>query len=567
MRIRRICCMCLFSLLAVGVAAGQESKTKAPVSENIHERTPPSASQTPESLPDLRRVQLRMLRESTLLRVVAGIKDMNEPALRISTRNQILLRLGSEQKAGEEDRVLMTQLASDALTDFSEHEEDIPPPMADYLFNDLGAWIQKHQPKLAERLREVEKNRKSGQESDRIRALLQTKGGDALAAQHIRQLLTEGQEVDGIFFYLDALRRGNSKEFVPLLSQIVEIAEHGPQVSFETLFWVSDIYLRPDVSVALKRRFLAMVISRTQPANFAVEPVPQRAYELLNQVLPFVRELDPESYDQAAAQSLNLRASFNERQLADEARNKRISESPDPFADLLSEAEDAPSKSERNELLAGAAQLALERKRFALCLEIVAKLDRDVAGSPPDFWRNWADQFLKGFVKAALADKDSEQAEKGAGRIVSPLAHVEGLTLLMRFHTKANDQNAVRRILDEAIKIAEDASDRLERAKAFLLLAVTSDEPAQARMLEGAVKALDSLAPPDKSASNKKLYQQYLRSLDNAGYQLIRGFEGLAKKDETSALALCENLRWRDMRTYALIGTLQGLDESLAATK
>jgi len=106
-----------------------------------------------------------------------------------------------------------------------------------------------------------------------------------------------------------------------------------------------------------------MVISRTQPANFIAEPVPQSAYELLNNVLPFVREFDPESYDRAVAQSFNLRASLNERQLAGETRNKRISESPDPFADLLSEAEDAPSKSQRNELLAGAAQLALERIR------------------------------------------------------------------------------------------------------------------------------------------------------------------------------------------------------------
>jgi hypothetical protein len=511
-----------------------------------------------------------MLRESTLLRMVASIKEMNETALRISARNQILMRLGSEEKADEENRALMTQIAADALTDLGEHGEEIPPLMADYLFGDLGAWIQKYQPKLAGRLQEVEKNRKSGNESDRIRALLQTKGGDALAAQQLRQLLTEGQEVDGIFFYLDALRRSNSREFEPLLSQIVEIAERGPQVSLQTLFWASDIYLRPDLPVALKRRFLAMVISRTQPANFAVEPVPQTAYELLSKVLPSVRELEPESYDQAAAQSLNLRAAFNERQLAAEARSKRISESPDPFADLLAEAEDAPSKSERNELLAEAAQLALERKRFALCLEIVAKLDRDVVGGPPEFWRNWTDQFLKGFVKAALAEKDAEQAEKGAGRITSPLAHVEGLALLLRFWGKANDRNGARRILDEAVKIAEDASDRLERAKAFLLLSLAAsaaDESAQTRLLEGAVKAIDGVAPPDHGADDKKLYQQYLRGLDSTGYQLIRGFEELAKKDEAGALALCENLSQRGLRTYALIGILQGLDESLAATK
>lgn len=568
--IRRACGMCLMTLLTVAAVAGQEGKTAAPAPEAKRERTPPSAPETPEGAPDLRRVQLRMLREGALSRLVEGIKEMDEAALRISARNQILLHLGDGLTAGKEADSLATQIASDALTDFSEHGEEIPPSMAGYLFGDLSAWIQKHQPKLAERLQAVEKNRKSENESDRIHALLQSKGGDALAAQRLRRLLADGQEVDGMFFYLDALRRANSKEVNPLLAQLVEAAERGPQVSLETLFWVSEIYLRPDVPTALRRRFLTMVVTRTQPANFAAEPVPQIAYELLNKVLPFVQQLAPELYDRVAAQSYNLRASLNDRQLAAEARNKRISENPDPFAELLDEAEAAQSKGERNQLLAGAARLALERKRFELCLEIVAKLDRDIKGAPPDFWRNWTDQFLKDFVKAALTGKDAEQAEKGAGRITAPLARVESLALLLRFWAKANDRNAAQRVLAEAAKVADRASDNFERAKAFLLFSLVSDaadESAKTRLLESAVKALNSVPRPDRKAGDKKLYQQYLRSLDNTGYQLIRGVRELTKKDEVGALALCENLRQPELRAFALIGALQGLDASLVAAK
>lgn len=563
-----MCGMCLL-LLAVATVVGQEGRSVGPAPEAKSEGKRPSAPQTPEGTPDLRRVQLRMLREGALTRVVAGVKDVNEAALRISARNQILLHLG-DRKADEENGALTAQIASDALADFGEHAEEIPPFMADYLFNDLGAWIQKHQPKLAERLEAVEKSRKNRNESDRIRALLQTKGGDALAAQRIRQLLADGQEVDGLVFYLDTLRQAGSKEFEPLLTQLVEAAERGPQVSLETLFWVSDVYLRPDLPAPLRRRFLALVVSRTQPANFAAEPVPQTAYELLSKVLPFFRELAPGSYEQAVAQSYNLRASLSDRQLATEARNKRISESPDPFSDLLDEAEAASSKGERNELLAAAARLALERKRFDLCLEIVAKLDRDAKGAPPDFWRSWADQFLKEFVKAALVEKNAEQAEKGAGRIASPLAHVEGLALLLRFHAKANDRNAAQRTLAEAAKVADNASDNLERAKAFLLLSLVSDaadESAKTGLLMAAVKALNGVTRPDRSAGDKKLYQQYLRGLDNTGYQLIRGFRELTKKDEIGALSLCENLRQPDLRAFALIGVLQGLDASLVAAR
>lgn len=290
------------TLLALGVVMGQGNKPGNKLaSQGRHEKTPPTAPQTSGGVPDLRRTQLRLLRESTLLRVVGGVKEIDEAALRISARNQILMHLGG-LKAGEEDKTLTAQIASDALTDFGEHGEEIPPFMADYLFNDLGAWIQRHQPKLAERLQAVEKNRKSEKESDRIRALLQTKGGDAPAAQRIRRLLAAGQEVDCVFFYLDALKRANSKEFEPLLAQIAGIAERGPQISLETLFWVSDFYLHPDTPASLKRRFLAAVISRTQPTSFAAEPAPQIAYDLLNKVLPFVRESAPELYDQAAAQ-------------------------------------------------------------------------------------------------------------------------------------------------------------------------------------------------------------------------------------------------------------------------
>lgn len=114
------------------------------------------------------------------------------------------------------------------------------------------------------------------------------------------------------------------------------------------------------------------------------------------------------------------------------------------------------------------------------------------------------------------------------------------------------------------------ASDKFERAKAFLLLGLVSDaadESAKADLLATAVKALNGVSGPDRDAGDKKLYQQYLRSLDNTGYQLIRVFEALTKKDEVGALALCENLRRRDLRTYALVGVLQGLDASLAFTK
>jgi uncharacterized protein YnzC (UPF0291/DUF896 family) len=549
------------SALAAGSVLAQESKT-APL--------PAKAKQEQEETRVLRHTYLRVLKESTLKRVVDSIKSMDEAALRMSARNQLITHLTAGAMPSEEHKLLAARIASDAIADFSEHSEAIPPFMADYLLSDLGAWIQKYQPQLIEPYQAAEKKKKSNKESDRIRALLQLKGGDALAARRILQLLEEGQDVDGLNFYLDDLRKHNSKEFEPLLSEIVSVAERGQQISLQTLFWISDIYLRVEMPLALKRRFLAMAVTRTQPTNFAAALAPQIAYELLVRVLPVIRELSPELYDQAVAQSFGMRSTLTERELATEERNKRLKESLNPLEDLIAEADAAKSKVERNELLAGAARLALEGKKFGLCLDVVSKLDLDMAATPTNFWRNWADQFLKDFVKVTLTAKDTELAERGAARFSSPLARVEGLVLIMRYWVKANDKTAAQRSLAEANKIAAAISDNIEKAKAFFLLSIScdqTDESRKAELLKSAIKALNNVSEPDSRASDTQPYYQYVRNLDSTGYQLTRGFKELTKKDEHGAIALIEKIQKPDLRTFAVVGILLGVNDLLSNLK
>jgi len=563
----RVCCLCLMALLAAGTVAAQEGKP-APATADKRGAQSASVPKGAEGVEDWRRAQLRALRESILSRVVESIKEMEEATLRVSVRNEFLLYLGRRGPA-EADRGLASQLASDALADLVQHAEEIPPSTANFLFNDLAAWIQKHEPQLAERLAAAEKSWKGASDSGRINALLQLKGGDALAAERIRRLLAEGEDLRGLFSYLDDFRQLKSKELEPLLSQIAEAAGRGPQISLETLFWASDFFLSPEAPATVRRSFAAAVVARTQPADFVGEPPPSFAYELLSKVLPVAQELDPELYARAAAQSVNLRASLNKHQLATDARIKRLRESADPIAELLSEAETAP-KGERNSFLHSAAHRALEEKKFALCLDILAKMDLDEPVSLPDFWRHWADQFLQGFVKAALAAKEAELAERGAARIASPLARVESLSLLIRFRAKAGDRQAARRLLDEAARTADGAADNFERAKAFLTLSLFSDaadESAKPRLLEAAVKALDRVTRPDANARDRKPFQEYLRELNKTGYLLSSAFRGLARKDEAGALGLSGRLQKPDLRTFALVGILQGLDDSLAAAK
>lgn len=144
-----------------------------------------------------------------------------------------------------------------------------------------------------------------------------------------------------------------------LKGDMIAAAERGPQISFDTLTWLNPIAFHPDVSQPLQRSFAVMILNRTQPANFAVTPVPQSAYELLNNSLPYIQLLLPQRYEQAVSQSLVLRTNIDQAQLAHEERSKRLKDSQSPIEDLVSEAEAANSKNERNELLAEAAELAL----------------------------------------------------------------------------------------------------------------------------------------------------------------------------------------------------------------
>lgn len=261
-----------------------------------------------------------------------------------------------------------------------------------------------------------------------------------------------------------------------------------------------------------------------------------------------------------------MRASRNEKQLASEARIKRLNESVNPIADLKSEAESAKTKTERNELLLRAAELALEKTKFDLCLDLLGEIDLNVAAADLDSWQRSIDQLLKNFVKSALTAKLADLAEKGAAGINSALTRVEALVLIMRYYIKANDKETAQRILIDAAKVAGSSPDNWYKAKAFFLLSNTCDQvdrSAKADLLSSALKALSNLSPPDANARDKTIYQSYVQRLDNVGYEVSKSFYGLTKQDENDALGLVEKLQKLDLRTFALIGILQGLDELL----
>lgn len=560
MRFRlRLFLVLLLSLICVPVCAQHKKITERPT------------NQTTEAEPvRFRKQQLHILHDTLLSRTVDSIKKMDEVALRISARNQILQYLWESKVLSDKHLSLKRGLALDTIADLNTHHLEIPNFMLEYLVSDLAALIEKHQPDLIEKLVAARENTKTGKQAAEISSLFELKNGDALAATRIRQRLAQGDDVKELNFWLDELREQKSKDFEPLLREVIAIAERGPQLSFETLLWLNPIYLHPEVPRSLQASFVAMVLRRTQPANFIATPVPSAAYELLSRALPYIQQILPERYELAVTQGLVLRNTLNQAQLAIEERNKRLRDSVIPIEDLVSEADAANTKSERNELLAEAADLALRKERFSTSLDIVAKLDLEmIIPGHPGFWRDWTSQFLKKLVRNAATAKEFEIAERAATRMTASLDKVQAVAFMMQQSNKIRDKDTARRLLLEAIKIAESIEGDFEKVKAFLLLSVTCgqvDESQQASLLRSAVKALNNLNRPT-TPRNKAPYQEYLRNVDSTGYQLINGFKKLTINDENAAISLVNQINASDLRTLGLVGVLSGLNDLLAEAR
>ena len=181
----------LLSLIYVSGAAVAQKK---PVPER------PASESANTEWRSLREQQLRILHENLLSRSLDTIKKMDEVALRLSARNQVLAYLWEGKTVSDKNLSLKRNLALDAISDLSNNHREIPQFMLDYLSADLTALIEKYQPDLSEKLQAAKVTAKSSKQAVNIRSLFELKNGDLLAAGRIRQLLAQGEDVRELHF-------------------------------------------------------------------------------------------------------------------------------------------------------------------------------------------------------------------------------------------------------------------------------------------------------------------------------------------------------------------------------
>lgn len=141
--------------------------------------------------------------------------------------------------------------------------------------------------------------------------------------------------------------------------------------------------------------------------------------------------------------------------------------------------------------------------------------------------------------------------------------------MIVAFAAKAGDTGGAQDLFAQAIKIADNTGTDVDKAKAFLLLSRASDfadRSQRATLLDSAIKALNNLSKPNER-NTTRADEQYLRSLDNVGNELRKSFKGLTKANENGNTILVEKVKKSDLRTFAMLGVLEGLAELLTSLK
>lgn len=168
LRLRNLIVFCL-SLICVSASVNAQKRT---VTE------PPTTKPADAESRSLRNQQLVFLHENLLSRTLDSIKKMDEVALRVSARSQLLAYLWENKTLSDRHLSLKKNLALYAIDDLSNHYPEIPQFMLDYLSADLAALIEKHQPDLIEKLQAAKAKAKSGKQAADIRSLFELKNGD-----------------------------------------------------------------------------------------------------------------------------------------------------------------------------------------------------------------------------------------------------------------------------------------------------------------------------------------------------------------------------------------------------
>jgi hypothetical protein len=492
--------------------------------------------------------------------LVGGIKSVESPAFRAYLYARVVLLFKQSAETDAAVRQVVLDAARAGVADLSEHETEVPPTPASGFYWSMLDSIRRYAPEEAERVKDAHPLRRELRVSDEAKkgaafysalARLNNPQTSAQGAQESASLIAAGgvpaMTLLGELLKLD---QGNSPALPQLLAATLTLLGRNPNaVPLQTLFFLSQIYLKDSTPTQLQVGFLAAVDRATQvdPTLLRRDPsMLSPAVQLLQRSLPRMQQLKPDMYAQAAARLASLSPAATQ----EDPVYSRIKNSPDPLAQTISEADLTKDPKLRAELLESAARRARRQGQLRLAVELITSAEKDRRDDPEGY--SSRDDFLSEVLGDALKLKDVETARRAAAGMDLPVNRAEALRKIAGYFIDAKDTQPAAESLNDAAKSLAGAPAAKEKAASLFRLAADFAEIDGARsrelLLEG-VKTANDIPRPDSDPEGK-----FSWSLFPLADTTIKAFQRLARSDRDGTLSTAESFRPKEFRIAATLG-------------
>jgi hypothetical protein len=496
--------------------------------------------------------------DTSISLILNRVGAVDDPTLRVFLRLRIAIYLwGAPSGTACPDHVATA--AEGVEADLRDHDQEMPKLYARSLRQSFLAQLKLHDPVLAARLTGGHKPERHT-DFQVAYSLLAQKGGASMAVGLAQRSLAGGEDPGGAAaaFFLHKLDKESPAEVSKLLDAVVTAEERRPgSFSADTLLTLKHMFLRGQTPQDLQSRYLSTVINRAGDKDADLSSVTD-FYIVLADALPLVEKQLPSLYGTAGARLSELAGRMPARTLERIDLGKRLSQSADPFGQLMIELDSAKDPSLRQALLAEAAPRALANGRLRTAVDLAVQVN-PAAGEDA----MWRDQLLGEVVENALTSKDAEVAKYAASHIQSPAVHSSALQKIALYFRSADDLTGAREALDAARKLTESAEAGVDKATALLDLAGTFtkvDEQRAWEIADAAVEIINHIPPPDRKAapgSTERL--SYAENMMKIAYRIVPAFHALGVRNLKDAVKRAEDITHQGLSLAAELGARTGV--------
>jgi hypothetical protein len=484
------------------------------------------------------------------------IDSCEEPTLRIFLRLKMAAHLWNKPSGSNPEKEVLK-----ALDDLRAHEAEIPPLYLNLFRRDLIAQLQAHAPSSAAKL--IDEYRLDRRTDFEIAySLLGQANGIDKAVGIVRSGVAEGKDPGSIIVpFLHRLEKAKAAAVPSVLDAIMSAEESHPgSITGTTLFTLKHLFIREQTAQALQQRYLAAVIKRAGETETDTASMAD-TYTIMADILPIVEKQAPDLYPLADAQLTQLKRQVPRKTLDRISIEKRVSQSMDPIAQLMTEKNAVSDPALKEDLQVEAAQLALANGQARMAIDLVVKVQTEDKTA-----RLWRDQFIEEAVDDALNTGDVETSRYGAGKIQSAGIRASALQKIALYLQASNDLAGARETLNSALKLIETSGNSVDKettansadqALGLLDLATSATKVDSQRvnnLMQAALTVINKTPTTRKAEVGSTAHLGEVENIMKMAYKIIPTFQALGAVNQHDALDLAASIQRQELKIVAKLG-------------